>query len=131
MLLEVVKKNRQGPCLLTKVSDDSTTGPDSLLHLTIGIKLGQSTPCSQILAAVNHDDRDFTLGAESADELLVLLVLAVLGKTAKTGGAAVEGLGTFMEALAETIMDKCLFEDLRCAQLGECMLETGNGANDT
>jgi len=112
LLLKVIKKNGQSACLFTEVGNDSTTGPDSFLHLTISIKLGQSAPCTQILAAINHDDGDFTLSAESADELLVLLVFAVLSETAETGRAAVESLGAFVKSLTETVMNKGLFENL-------------------
>ena len=112
LLLKVIKKDRQRPGLLSEVGDHSATRPDSLLDLAIRIELGQSTPGTQVLAAINHDDRDLALGAECADELLVLLVLAVLGEAAKAGGAAVEGLGAFVQALAETVVNESLFEDL-------------------
>lgn len=55
---------------------------------------------------------DFTLGTKCADELLVFLVFAVLGKTAKTSGTAIESLGTLVKSLFESIMDKSLLEDL-------------------
>lgn len=112
LLLKVVKKNSQGPSLLAKISNDRTTGPHSLLHLTLGIQLGQSTPSTQILTAVHHNHGDFTLGAESTNELFVLLVFAVLGEAAETGGAAVECLGAFVESFAESVVDECLFEYL-------------------
>lgn len=112
LLLKVVKKDRKSPGLLTEVGDDSTGSSDGLLNLTIGIQLGQSAPSTEVLSRVNHDNGDLTLSAQSTDELLVLFVLTVLGKAAKTGGAAVEGLGTFMETLAESVMNEGLFEDL-------------------
>jgi hypothetical protein len=112
LLLKVVKKDRKSPSLLTEVGDNGAGSPDGLLDLTIGIQLGQSAPGTEVLSRVNHDNTDLTLSAQGADELLVLFVLAVLGKAAKTGGAAVEGLGTFMETLAESVMNEGLLEDL-------------------
>ena len=112
LLLEVIQKNSQGAGLLTKVGDYGTASPDGLLYLTIGIKLGQSTPGTQVLTAVNHDDGNFTLGAESTDELLVFIILAVLSKTAETGGTAVEGLSALVESLAETVVNEGLLKNL-------------------
>jgi hypothetical protein len=51
---------------------------------------------------------DFTLGAESTNELFVFLILAVLGETAETGRAAVKSLGALVESLLESVMDKSL-----------------------
>lgn len=55
---------------------------------------------------------DLAFGTERTNELLVLLILAILGKTTKTGGATVERLGGLVESLFESIVDKSLLEDL-------------------
>ena len=55
---------------------------------------------------------DFTLGTESPDKLLVLLVFAISRKTTKSGRTTVKCLGAFMKSFFETVMDKGLFEDL-------------------
>ena len=96
LLLKVVKENGKSPGFLTKIGNDGTAGPDCLLDLTIGIQLGQTTPGTQVLTAIDHDYGDLTLSTKSTDELLVLLILTVLGKAAKTGGTTVEGLGAFV-----------------------------------
>lgn len=120
LLLEVVEEDSQGAGLLTEVGDDSAAGPDGLLHLAVGIELGESAPGTEVLAAVDHDDGDLALGAEGADELLVLLVLAVLGEAAEAGRAAVEGLGALVKALAEAVVNEGLLEDLRAViKVGE------------
>jgi len=55
---------------------------------------------------------DFTLGAKSTDELLVLFVLAIFCQTAKTGGSNVKSLRTLVESLLEPPMDLCFLQDL-------------------
>ena len=112
LLLEVVKQDSQCPGLFTEVGDNSAAGPDSLLDLTLGVQLGQSAPGTQVLSTVNHDHGDLTLSAQSTDELLVLLILAVLSKAAKTGGTAIKGLGALVESLTESVVDKGLLKDL-------------------
>lgn len=113
LLLEVVEKYRQRASLLTEVGDDRAARPDGLLNLSVGVELGQSAPRSQVLAAVDHDNGYFALGAEGANELLVLLVLAVLGEAAESGRAAVEGLGALVQSLAKSIVDEGLLQHLR------------------
>ena len=96
LLLKVIKENRQGASFLAEVSNDGATRPNRLLYLTFGIKLSQSTPGTEFLSSFNHDDGDFSLGTEGTNELLVLLVFAVLGKAAKTSGTTVKSLGTLV-----------------------------------
>lgn len=90
LLLEVVEKHRQRARLLPKFGDDGAARPDGLL-----------------------DHGHLALGAQSADELLVLLVLAVLREAAETGGAAIEGLGALVKPLAESVVHESLLQDLR------------------
>jgi len=111
--LEVIQKNSQSPGFLTKISDDSAGSTDSLLDTTFFIELGKSAPGTKVLSRVNHNDGDLSLSTKSSNKLFVLLVFTVLGETAETGGAAVEGLGTLMKAFAETIVDEGLLEYLQ------------------
>jgi len=96
LLLKVVKKNGEGAGLLSEIGDDGTRGAHSLLHRAFSIELGKSTPRTEILPAVHHDDGHLSLSAQSTNELLVLLVLAVLGEAAEAGRATVEGLGALV-----------------------------------
>ena len=113
LLLEVVEKHRQRARLLPEFGDDGAACPDGLLDLALGIELGQPAPRTQILAAVDHDHGHLALCAQGADELLVLLVLAVLREAAETGGAAIEGLGALVKPLAESVVHESLLQDLR------------------
>lgn len=96
LLLKIVKEYRQGTSFLPKVSNNGTACPHCLLHLTVSIELGQPTPSTELFSTIDHDDRDFAFGTEGTNELLVLLVFAILGKTAKTGRTTIEGLGTLV-----------------------------------
>ncbi len=112
LILKIIKKDRQGTSLFTKVGDHSTRSSDSLLDLSISIQFRETAPGSQVLTAIDHDDRHLTLGAKSADKFLIFFILAVFGKTAETGRTTVERLGTFMEPFTESIVNEGLFENL-------------------
>ena len=119
LLLEVIEKNRQRASLLPEFGDDRAARPHGLLDLALGVELGQPAPRTQILAGVDHDHGHLALGAQSADELLVLLVLAVLREAAETGGAAIEGLGALVKPLAESVVYEGLLQDLRVGRASE------------
>jgi len=112
LLLKVIKKDGEGMGFFSEISDDSARSTDSLLDGTIIINLGKTTPGTEVLTGLDHNNMHFTLSTKSADEFLVLLVFAVLRKTAKTGRTAVESLSAFVKSLLKSIMDKSLLEDL-------------------
>ena len=112
MLLEVIKKDGEGMGFFSEISDDSARSSDSLLDGAIIINLGKTTPSTEVLTGLDHDNMDFTLSTKGADEFLVFLVFAILRKTAKTGRTAVESLSALVKSLLKSIMDKGLFEDL-------------------
>jgi hypothetical protein len=118
LILEVVKEHRKRARLLPEVGDDRAARPDGLLHLTVGIKLGQSTPGPKVLPGVDHDHGYLPLGAQGAYELLVLLVLAVLSEAAQSRRAAIEGLGAFVQSLAQSVVNEGLLQDLQNKTMG-------------
>ena len=112
LLLEVIQENREGAGFFTKVGDDGAGRSDGLLDAAVVVELGESAPGTEVLSGFDHDDVNLTLGAESLDELLVLVVVAVLGEAAETGGASVQGLGALVESLLQSTVDHGLFQNL-------------------
>jgi hypothetical protein len=111
--LKEIQKNRKGTGLFPKVSNDSARSSYCLLYRTIVVKLGKTAPGTKVLSSFDHDNMDFTLGTKTLDELLVLVVLAILGQAAQTGCSAIQGLGTFVKTLLESTVDHGLFKDLK------------------
>jgi hypothetical protein len=58
-----------------------------------GCEFCQTAPLANLGSGVGHDEVHARLGTEGLHELLVLLIVAVLGKDAQTSGSSVEGLG--------------------------------------
>jgi hypothetical protein len=90
--LHVVKDHVQGGGLLTEVSDDGDGALHSLAHVALGIELGQAAPLADLSAGVGHDQVHARLGAQSLNQLLVLLVVAVLSQDAQTSSAGIQSL---------------------------------------
>jgi len=112
LVLKIIKKNRQCTGLFPKVGDHRTRSSHSLLDLSIIIQLCKTAPGSQILAAIDHDNRNLSLGAKGTDEFLIFFIFTIFGETAETGGATVKCLGAFVEAFAESIVDEGLLQNL-------------------
>jgi hypothetical protein len=112
LLLKKVQEDRKSTGLFSKISDNSARSTDSLLDTAIILKLGKSAPGAEFLSGFDHDDVNFTFGAKGLDKLLVLLVLAILGKAAETGRTTVESLGALVESLLQSTVDHGLLEDL-------------------
>eukprot|EP00658_Telonema_sp_P-2_P050257 TRINITY_DN382_c0_g1_i20.p1 TRINITY_DN382_c0_g1~~TRINITY_DN382_c0_g1_i20.p1 ORF type:complete len:178 (-),score=50.01 TRINITY_DN382_c0_g1_i20:48-581(-) len=90
-LLELGKEHLEGLGALTEVADAHGGALEVLLDVALGVTLNETSPLGQLCALLNHDDVDVVDLAESLDELLVTGILAVGGKDAKVGAAAVEG----------------------------------------
>lgn len=112
LLLKEIQKNGESTRLFSEVGDNGARSSDCLLDRAIVVKLGKAAPGAKILSCFDHHNMDLTLGAKTLDELLVLIVLAVLGQAAQTGCSAIQGLGAFMKTLLESTMDHGLFKNL-------------------
>jgi len=112
LVFKIILEYSKCTSLLTKLGDYCARSTDSLLDGALLIKLGKTAHSTEILSSINHDDGNLTLCAESTDELLVLIILAILCKTAETSRTAVKGLCTLMKSLLETIMDEGLLKNL-------------------
>jgi hypothetical protein len=110
--LEEIQKDGKSTGLFTEISNDGARSTDSLLDTTIIIELGKPTPGTKVLSGLDHDNMDFTFGTETLDELLVLVILAILGEATETGRAAIQSLGALVKTLLESSVDHGLFEDL-------------------
>jgi hypothetical protein len=113
LLLEKVQKNRKSTGLFSKVGDNSTRSSNGLLHTTIVVKLGKTAPSTKVLTSFDHDNMNFTFGAKSLDELLVLIVLAILGQAAQSRRSAIQCFGTFVKTLLKSTVDHGLSKNLR------------------
>lgn len=90
--LHVVEHHVEGRALLAEVSDDGNGAAHGLADVALSIELGQAAPFTDLSAGIGHDQVDTALGAQSLDELLVLLVVAVLGEDAQASTSTVQGL---------------------------------------
>jgi hypothetical protein len=112
LLLEKVQEDRKSTSLFSEVGNDTARSTDSLLDAAVVLELGKTTHGTEFLSGFDHDNVDFTFGAEGLDELLVFLILAILRQAAKTSGTTIEGLGALVESLLQATMDHGLLEDL-------------------
>ena len=64
----------------------------------------ETSPLAELLAVLDLDQGDLVLVAESGDQLLVGVLLAVLVENAHVGLAAVEGLGSLTETAGKTVV---------------------------
>lgn len=109
--LDVVEDHVEGRALLSEVSDDGDGAADGLADVALGIELGEANPLTDLSAGIGKDQVDTGLGAKGLDQLLVLLVVAILGKDAKASISAVKGLHGLVKTTAKTVEDKRLLED--------------------
>ena len=90
--LDVVEDHVEGRALLAEVSDHGDGAADGLADVALSIELGEAAPLTDLSAGIGHDQVNTGLGAKGLDQLLVLLVVAVLGKDAQASRSAVQGL---------------------------------------
>jgi hypothetical protein len=91
--LDVVEDNVEGSGLLSEIGDNGDGAADSLADSAISVELGKTNPLAELSTSVSHDEGNRALGAESLDKSGVLIIVAVLGKDAKSGGTSVKCLG--------------------------------------
>lgn len=98
--------------LLTVVTDDNARAADDLSGVALTVDLAQTSPGAEGLGVRDLEEVNLVLGAESLDELDVLLLVARLDEDAEVGLAAVKGLGALAQATGKTVVDQSLLEDL-------------------
>jgi hypothetical protein len=76
---DVLKDYRKSWGLLTKVSDHSTGSANNLLSGAVLVEFGQTTPLTNILSGIDHDQMDTALLAKRLDKTFVLLMITIIG----------------------------------------------------
>ena len=133
-LLELGKEHLEGLGALTEVADAHGGALEVLLDVALGVTLNETSPLGQLCALLNHDDIDVVDLAESLDELLVTGILAVGGKNAEVGAAAVEGASDLGQTADQTVGLEGLAHDNAESVLGglggHVLLDGGGNNND-
>jgi len=97
--------------LLTPVADNNARAVDDLPGVTFAVEHAETSPFTELLAVGYLNEGDFVLGAQSLDELLVCVFVAVFVENAHVGLTTIEGLGSLAEATSKTIVDESMAED--------------------
>ena len=148
--LEVVEENGTLLALLTPVLDDDARAVDDLACVTLTVQnacephvsnefpsskfsqtlLTKTSPLAELLAIGNLDQRNFMLGAQSDDQLLVGLLLARLVQDAHVRLSPVQGLRSLAQTTGKTIVHQSkLQHTLQGVQNGHLTLGGGIGGN--
>merc|ERR1719216_241818 len=98
--------------LLPPVPDDAGGTLDHLPGLALAVDLAQTGPFSQLHVAVNLDQGNTVLHAESRDELLVHRLVTVLGQDTQESLSLVQGLGGLPHTTGQAVGDESLLQDL-------------------
>ena len=88
---------------ITTLSRIDKKNPEGMTRIS-GVALTETSPLAQLLAILDLDQGDLVLGAESDDELLIGLLLAVLVQDAHVSLTPVEGLGSLAETPGEAVV---------------------------
>ena len=83
---DVIEHNIQGSWVFTIFSDDSTWATNNLTRSAIIIQFCEPNPFSKFSAFIYHYEVHISFLAESLYELLVLFIVTIGGKTAKSIG---------------------------------------------
>ena len=132
-LLELGKEHLESLGALTEVADGHGGALEVLLDVALGVTLHETSPLGQLGALLNHDDVDVVDLAESLDELLVTGILAVGGKDAEVGAAAVEGASDLRQSADQTVgLEGLAHDDAKgvLGGLGGHVLLDGGGYNN-
>ena len=98
--------------LLTIVGDADTGARDNLASIALSIDFAEASPLTK-LGVVRHSHQvDAVLGTESADELLVCWLRAVVSEDTQVHNVLVEHAGTLADSASETIVAEGLLEHL-------------------
>lgn len=102
VVLDVVNNERESFGLIAVVNNGDGGGGLGLAGIAFLVVLAVTEPLTELQSAFNFDDGGTVLLGQSADELLVLAVVAVSGEDADESLLAVKSLAHFIEALNET-----------------------------
>lgn len=109
--LEVVQDDRTLLRLLTPVLNNDARAVDDLAGVTLTVQNAKTGPLAELLAIGNLDERNLVLIAESNDQLLVGLLLAVLVQDAHVSLTTVKSLRGFSETAGETVVHESELEN--------------------
>lgn len=85
LIAQVVLDDVQCWSLFAESLDDDARAAADLARLAFLVDLAQAGPFTELLAAVDADQWDLVLAAQSCDELLVLWLVARLSQNAENG----------------------------------------------
>lgn len=83
--LERLSELLQGSGRDTVVDNDGARSGDNLTRLTVLVDLAETAPLTEVLSLGDGDERDVLLSAESSNDLLVSILIAVIGEDGNTG----------------------------------------------
>jgi hypothetical protein len=102
-LVELRQQVVQSLGALAEVADGDRGALQGLGHLTRHIAAHEAGPLGELLALLDVDEVDVALLSKGRHELLVLLILAVVGKNAHVRGLAVESAGHLRQTADQTV----------------------------
>jgi len=96
----------------TEIFDDDAATANNLAGVTLTIDLAETSPSAKNLGVSNLDQVGAVFGAKGLDEFDVFSLSASLDENTEVSLSLVEGLGTLTKTTSETIMDKCILQNL-------------------
>lgn len=102
VFLDVVLQEGESLSLLTVVLDGDGGSTSDLSGVTLGIVLAETEPLTEVVTGLHLDEGDVVGLGQSGNELLVLGIIAVLGKDAEHGLLFVKALADFVESFNQT-----------------------------
>lgn len=111
-ILEIVQKYVQSLAFNTVLLNDDAATPNDLSWVALLVDFAQTGPGSQDLSITDFDEVDFVFGAQGLDEFDVFCFGTSFNEYAEMGLAFIQGLGTLAEPTSETVVHKCVLQDL-------------------
>merc|ERR1719412_2464598 len=110
--LEILLEDIMSRPLLAPVPDDAGRTFHHLPGLPLAVNLAEAGPLAQLHVAVNLDERNSVLHAQSCDQLLVHRLVTVLSQDAEEGLSLVQSLGSLPHTAGESVSDQSLLQHL-------------------
>merc|ERR1719211_667844 len=110
--LEVLLEDVVGGSFLAPVPDDAGGALYDLPGLHVAVNLAETCPFSKLHVAINLDEWDSMLHAESSDQFLVHGLITILGQNTEQSLSLVQCLGCLSHASGKTVGNESLFENL-------------------
>ena len=108
--------------------DGNGRAADNLAGRSLLVDLAEAGPLAELLVVVNLEQVDAVLGAESLDELGVVLLVAVAGKDNKVGLALVNGLDSLAKTTGKTVVNKGALQNLLECRENILLASSGGGS---